>query len=76
MIRHNHGVIVLEAGKRGGRPIIRGTRISVADILGWLSCGMTEQEIMSDFPEIKEADIRAALAFAADRERQILSAAE
>ncbi|MGB6452382.1 MAG: DUF433 domain-containing protein [Steroidobacteraceae bacterium] len=67
--------ITLEAGKRGGRPCIRGMRISVADVLGWLAAGMTHEEILSDYPELTEEDIRACLAYAADRERRVLTAA-
>lgn len=67
-------VITIEPGKRGGRPTIRGSRIAVADVLGWLAAGMTPEEIVSDFPELTDADIRAALAFAADRERRTLAA--
>ena len=63
-------IITLESGKRGGRPCIRGMRIAVADVLGWLASGMTEDEIIQEFPEITRDDIRAALAFAADRERR------
>lgn len=59
------GIITQEPGKRGGRPCIRGMRIAVADILGWLAFGMTHQEIVADFPELTEEDIRAALAYAA-----------
>ena len=66
-------VITIEAGKRGGRPCIRGMRISVADVLGWLAAGMTHQEILSDYPELTEEDIRAALAYAADRERRLVT---
>ncbi len=69
----NH--ITLEAGKRGGRPCIRGMRISVADVLGWLAAGMTHEEILSGYPELTEEDIRACLAYAADRERRVLTAA-
>ncbi len=67
-------IITQEPGKRGGRPCIRGMRIAVADILGWLSAGMTHEEIIADYPELTEADIRAALAYAADRERRIVVA--
>ena len=67
-------IITQEPGKRGGRPCIRGMRIAVADILGWLSAGMSHDEIIADYPELTEADIRAALAFAADRERRIVIA--
>jgi uncharacterized protein (DUF433 family) len=63
-------IITLEAGKRGGRPCIRGMRIAVADILGWLAEGQTIDDIVADFPELTASDVRAALAFAADRERR------
>jgi len=66
-------VITIEAGKRGGRACIRGMRISVADVLGWLAAGMTHQEILSDYPELTEDDIRASLAYAADRERRLVT---
>lgn len=68
-------LITVEPGKRGGRPCIRGMRIAVADVLGWLAAGMSHAEILSDFPELTEEDIRAALAFAADRERRVVTAA-
>lgn len=57
-------IITLEPGKRGGKPCIRGLRITVYDVLGWLADGMTEAEILEDFPELEEKDIRACLAFA------------
>jgi uncharacterized protein (DUF433 family) len=63
-----------EPGKRGGRPVIRGMRIAVSDILGWLAAGMSHAEIIADYPELTEDDIRAALAYAADRERRIVTA--
>ena len=69
-------IITMEPGKRGGRPCIRGMRIAVADILGWLAAGMSHQDILSDYPELTEEDIRAALAYAADRERRATTAAE
>jgi uncharacterized protein (DUF433 family) len=59
-------IITMEPGKRGGRPCIRSTRIAAADVLGWLASGMSEQEILTDFPELTSADIRAALAYAAE----------
>jgi uncharacterized protein (DUF433 family) len=62
-------IITIEAGKRSGQPCIRGMRIAVSDILGYLASGMTEAEIIDDFPELTSDDIRACLAFAADRER-------
>jgi uncharacterized protein (DUF433 family) len=67
-------IITQEPGKRGGRPCIRGMRIAVSDILGWLAAGMSHEEIISDYPELTEADIRAVLAYAADRERRIVTA--
>ena len=63
--------ITIEAGKRGGQASVRGMRITVADVLGWLAEGMSHQEILEDFPELTEEDIRACLAFAADRERRL-----
>ncbi len=65
-------IITIEPGKRGGKPCIRGMRITVGDILGWLSVGMSHEEIFEDFPEITEQDILAALAFAAAREQKSL----
>ncbi len=61
-------IITIEPGKRGGKPCIRGMRISVGDVLGWLAAGMTYDEIIGDFPELTQDDIRACLAFAANRE--------
>ena len=61
--------ITLEPEKRGGKPCIRGLRITVYDVLEYLASGMTEAEILEDFPDLKREDIRAALAFAAERER-------
>lgn len=58
--------ITIEPGKRGGKPCIRGLRITVHDVLEYLAAGMTEQEILSDFPELEQEDIKACLAFAAD----------
>jgi len=62
-------LITIEPGKRGGRPCVRGMRITVADLLGWLAAGMSRGEIREDFPEITDEDFNACLAFAADRER-------
>jgi uncharacterized protein (DUF433 family) len=67
------GIITIEPGKRGGRPTIRKMRIAVADVLGWLAAGMTHEEILSDYPELTEDDIRACLAYAADRERRLVT---
>ena len=63
-------IITIEPGKRSGKPCIRGLRITVYDVLDYLSSGMTHEEILSDFPYLTEEDIRACLAFAADRERK------
>jgi uncharacterized protein (DUF433 family) len=63
-----HPLISIEPGKRSGKPCIRGMRITVGDVLGWLAAGMSEADIITDFPELTIDDIRAALAFAADRE--------
>ena len=58
--------ITIEPGKRSGRPCVRGLRIAVHDILGWLAAGMTEAEILSDYDELEADDIRAALTYAAN----------
>jgi uncharacterized protein (DUF433 family) len=68
-----HGRITSEPGKRGGKPSIRGLRITVYDVLEMLATGQSNEAILADFPELEAADIRACLAFAADRERQLLS---
>lgn len=65
--------ITLEPGKRGGRPCIRGLRISVYDVLAMLSSGMSQQEIVEDFPELTKKDVLAVLSYAADREHQVFS---
>ncbi len=67
------GIITIEPGKRGGKPCIRGLRITVYDVLEYLASGMSETQILSDFPELTGEDIRACLAFAADRERRLMS---
>ncbi len=61
-------IITIEAGKRGGKPCIRGLRITVYDILNWFASGMSRQEILDDFQELSNEDITAALKFASDRE--------
>lgn len=66
-------VITIEPGKRGGKPTIRGMRITVQDVLEYLAGGMSEEEILADFPELTREDIRACLAFAADRERKLMT---
>ena len=64
-------VITRNASIRFGKPHIKGTRITVYDVLGWLAAGMTFDEVISDFPELTNADILACLAFAADREHKL-----
>jgi uncharacterized protein (DUF433 family) len=64
-------IITIEPGKRGGKPCIRGMRITVGDILGWLASGMTIQQILADYDELTEEDIYAALSYASDRENRI-----
>ena len=65
--------ITIEAGKRGGKPCIRGLRITVYEVLDYLATGMSSDQILADFPDLEEDDIRAVLAFAADRERKLSS---
>lgn len=65
------GIITMEPGKRSGKPCIRGLRITVYDVLENLASGMTHAEILQEFPYLTESDIRACLAFAADRERKL-----
>jgi uncharacterized protein (DUF433 family) len=65
-------IITIEPGKRGGKPCIRGMRITVYDVLEYLASGMSQQEILDDFPYLTEEDIRACLAYAADREKRLL----
>lgn len=66
-------LITIEPDKRGGKPCIRGLRITVYDVLEYLASGMSEDEILKDFPDLTREDIRACLAFAADRERRLVS---
>jgi uncharacterized protein (DUF433 family) len=63
-------IITIEPGKRSGKPCIRGLRITVYDVLGYMASGMSQEEILADFPDLTETDIRACLAFAADTERR------
>lgn len=64
-------IITIEPGKRSGKPCIRGTRMTVTDVLEYLAGGMTEEEILAEFPDLTAEDIKACLAFAADRERKL-----
>jgi uncharacterized protein (DUF433 family) len=63
--------ITLEPGKRGGKPCVRGLRITVQDVLAWLAAGRSEADILKDYPELSAEDIRAVLSYAADRERHV-----
>jgi len=65
--------ITIEPGKRGGKPCIRGLRITVYDVLDYLASGMTENQILQDFPDLTSQDVRACLAFTADRERKLMT---
>ena len=64
-------IITIEPGKRSGKPCIRGTRMTVGDVLEYLASGMTHAEVLHDFPYLTEQDILACLSFAADRERKV-----
>ncbi|MDP2901508.1 MAG: DUF433 domain-containing protein [Methylovulum sp.] len=68
-----HNIITIEPGKRGGKPCIRGLRITVYDVLTWLAEGMGREEIIDDFPELTSDDITACLLFAADRDRHSIA---
>jgi uncharacterized protein (DUF433 family) len=63
-------IITIDPGRRSGKPCVRGTRITVYDVLGYMAAGMSHQEILADFPSLTETDLLACLAFAADGERR------
>ena len=67
-------IITIEPGKRSGKPCIRGMRVTVQDVFEYLAAGMTEDQILEDFPELTREDINACFAFAADRERKLFVA--
>ena len=67
------GRIVIDPEVRFGKPCVRGTRITVGDVLGYMAGGMSEAEILADFPQLRREDLLACLAFAAERERRLLS---
>jgi uncharacterized protein (DUF433 family) len=69
-------IITIEEGKRGGRPCVRGLRIAVGDVPGWVAAGLSHEYILAEYPELTENDIRARLAYAADRERRLVTAAK
>lgn len=66
-------IITIEPGKRGGKPCVRHLRITVYDVLGWLASGMSQEQILRDYPELTAEDIQACLHFAADREHRLVS---
>jgi uncharacterized protein (DUF433 family) len=68
-------IITIDSARRSGKPCIRDTRITVDDVLDYLASGMSEADIIADFPELTITDLRSCLAFAADRERRLLGAA-
>ena len=69
----SHDRISIDPAVRFGKPCVRGTRITVGDVLGYLAAGMSEDDVLADFPQLAREDIRACLAFAADRERRLMS---
>ena len=73
MTAQYQNIITIEPGKRGGKPCIRGMRITVYDVLSYLASGMTYQELLDDFPYLTQEDILACLSYAADRERETLT---
>jgi uncharacterized protein (DUF433 family) len=66
-------ILTIEPGNRDGKPCIRRMRITVYDVLSWLAAGMSHAEILDNFPELTEEDIRACLEFAADREHRLIT---
>ena len=70
MIRYRERIFI-NPNIRFGRPCIKGTRIAVYDVLSWLASGMSFEQILNDYPELKEEDIKACLAFAADKEHKL-----
>lgn len=66
-------IITIDPNRRSGKPCIRGLRITVYDVLDYLASGMTNEQILSDFPDLNSQDLKACLAFAADRERKLLT---
>jgi uncharacterized protein (DUF433 family) len=64
--------ITVDSAVRSGKPCVRGTRITVGDVLGYLAGGMTEEQLLNDFPQLTRDDVRACLTYAAERERRTL----
>jgi uncharacterized protein (DUF433 family) len=73
-MKHYSEIVTIDPQVRFGRPCIRGMRITVYDILSWLASGMTTKEIIEDYPELTDEDVKAALAYAAEREHKIMIA--
>ena len=73
-MKHYSEIIIRDVNIRFGKPCIKGLRITVYDVLGWLASGMTTKQIIEEYPELSEDDIKACLAYAADREHKILLA--
>jgi uncharacterized protein (DUF433 family) len=73
MVMDFHDRITIDPAVRFGKPCVRGTRITVGDVLSYLASGMSEQEILADFPSLRHEDVLACLAFAAERERRLVS---
>jgi uncharacterized protein (DUF433 family) len=71
-----HKIITIEPGKRSSKPCIRGTRMTVTDVLEYLAGGMSQEDLLREFPDLTSEDIRACLAFAADRERKLAALPE
>lgn len=67
-------IITIEPGKRGGKPCIRGLRVTVYDVLGYMASGMSREQILRDFPYLTAEDIQACLEYAADREHRVIAA--
>jgi uncharacterized protein (DUF433 family) len=65
--------ITIDPDKRGGKPCVRGLRITVYEVLEYLASDMTEEEILADFPDLTHDDLKACIAFAADRERKLMT---
>ena len=70
-----HDRITLDSSIRSGKPVVRGTRITVTDVLEYLAGGMTPEEVLADFPDLEAEDVRAVLLYAAERERRLFTAA-
>jgi uncharacterized protein (DUF433 family) len=70
-MKHYSEIITIDSGIRFGKPTIRNMRITVSDVLGWLASGMSEADILNDYPDITTEDIKACLAYAADREHKL-----